>query len=211
MKWHRAKQPLSILHTEGRRFEPVIAKTTNGGTTWTGQSAGSTTDLFGADFTDTSTGWVVGSSGTIRKTTDGGTNWTAQTSGTTWAVRSTFFLSGQILKMDFLDESNGWIVGSAGTVRYTSNGDASWASQASGTTKTYLGVHSIDATTGYAVGSGQTIVKYKATVPGPTSPDCSILRDARSRSRATRRAVHSRPAPIFANSVPRSRTRTCID
>lgn len=124
--------------------------------------------------------------------------------------------TGTLEAVDFTDTSNGWIVGSAGTVRHTSNGGASWASQASGTTKTYLGVHFIDATTGYAVGSGQTIVKYKATVPGPTSPDCSIFRDAKPRSRATRRAVHSRPAPIFANSVPRICTseqdaRTCVD
>jgi hypothetical protein len=63
-------------------------------------------------FTDSNTGWVVGSYGTIIKTTNGGTNWFSQNSGTTNVLYSVYFI----------DSNTGWAVGSNGTVLRTSNG-----------------------------------------------------------------------------------------
>ena len=61
----------------------TILRTTNGGTTWTSQTSGTTNYLYGVSFTDANTGTAVGDYGTILRTTNGGTTWTSQTSGTT--------------------------------------------------------------------------------------------------------------------------------
>ena len=61
----------------------TILRTTNGGTTWTSQTSGTTNSLWGVSFTDANNGTAVGAYGTILRTTNGGTNWTSQTSGTT--------------------------------------------------------------------------------------------------------------------------------
>ena len=38
----------------------TILRTTNGGTTWTSQTSGTTNDLYGVSFTDANTGTAVG-------------------------------------------------------------------------------------------------------------------------------------------------------
>ena len=52
----------------------TILRTTNGGTTWTSQSSGTTNYLYGVSFTDANTGTAVGWNGTIIRTTNGGAN-----------------------------------------------------------------------------------------------------------------------------------------
>jgi hypothetical protein len=59
----------------------TIQKTTDGGTTWIGQTSGTTSTLFEIMFIDANNGIAVGSSGKIIATTNGGTNWSTQTSG----------------------------------------------------------------------------------------------------------------------------------
>ena len=49
----------------------AILRTTDGGSTWTIQSSGTTNDLYGVSFTDAKTGTVVGSGGTILRTATG--------------------------------------------------------------------------------------------------------------------------------------------
>ncbi len=66
--------------------------------------------LYSVDFVDKSTGWAVGSVGTILHSDNGGSTWTAQTSGTTNAL----------LAVDFFDGARGYAVGDLGTVvRFT--------------------------------------------------------------------------------------------
>ena len=50
----------------------TIRHTTNGGTTWTAQTSGTTQTLNGVAFVDASNGWAVGAGGTIRHTANGG-------------------------------------------------------------------------------------------------------------------------------------------
>jgi len=50
----------------------IFLRTTDGGTTWTEQSSGTTTWLFGVSFTDSKNGTAVGWRGTILRTTNGG-------------------------------------------------------------------------------------------------------------------------------------------
>ena len=82
----------------------TILRTTNGGTTWTSQTSGTTNELWGVSFTDANTGTAVGSEGTILRTTNGGTTWTSQTSGTT----------NQLFGVSFADANTGTAVGDGG-------------------------------------------------------------------------------------------------
>lgn len=69
----------------------TILYTTNGGTTWTSQSSGTTSDLMDVCFIDANNGWAVGWEGTILKTTDAGTTWNSQTSGISTYLQSVAF------------------------------------------------------------------------------------------------------------------------
>ena len=53
-----------------------VAKTTDGGETWTRLADAGFSDLYGIDFADSLTGWAVGESDMIYGTTDGGATWT---------------------------------------------------------------------------------------------------------------------------------------
>lgn len=110
----------------------TIRKTTNGGTSWSGQT---TTLPFGAFqglyFVDNNTGWIVGDqvydSTIILKTVNGGTNWTLQNTG-----------GGKILfSCFFLNSLTGWAVGMSSTtysayVMYTSDGGTNWTVRMNG-------------------------------------------------------------------------------
>ena len=71
-----------------------VRKTTDGGSTWTESAipsfAGS---IYGLDFVNPSTGYIVGAAGVIKKTSDNGATWTSQTSNTTQELRSVCFVT----------------------------------------------------------------------------------------------------------------------
>ena len=120
----------------------TILHTTDGGSTWTPQTSGTSNHLEGVHFTDANTAWAVGYAGTIVHTTDGGTSCTPQTSGiSTW-----------LYDVHFTDANTGWTVGAYGTIVHTTDGGTSWTPQTSGTAVLLRGVHFTDATTGWAVG-----------------------------------------------------------
>ena len=100
-------------------------------------------------FTDATTGWAIGYSGTILKTTDGGTTWIAQTSGTSLRLHDAYFTDG----------ATGWSVGDAGLILKTTDGGSIWSVQTSGTTRNLIGVHFTDSATGWVVGDYGTILK----------------------------------------------------
>ncbi len=58
----------------------TILRTSDGGTTWSPQSSGTTFTLSGISFTDTKNGWAAGNEGTILHTSDGGETWEKQDS-----------------------------------------------------------------------------------------------------------------------------------
>jgi hypothetical protein len=77
----------SVLFTDANTGTAVgehgtVVRTTNGGATWTSQSSGTSTNLFGVSFTDANIGTAVGYYGEIQRTTNGGTTWNRQVSGT---------------------------------------------------------------------------------------------------------------------------------
>src|SRR5690606_29802324 len=99
--------------------------TSDGGQTWTPQSAGTTVNFRDAIFLDEQHGWLVGLESTIASTSDGGVTWTLYDNPETGA-RNLF------RGVDFIDASTGWVVGDNGTVLHTTDGGATWTRQESG-------------------------------------------------------------------------------
>ena len=136
----------------------TIRHTTNGGTTWSAQTSGTTSRLLltACSATPTTAG-SAGGGGAIRRTSNGGTTWSAQTSGTTGdALRRRLPRREQRLggRRD------------TGPIRRTSNGGTTWSAQTSGTTQTLYGTAFLDATYGWTVGGGGVILR---TVNGGTA------------------------------------------
>ncbi|MBC8179615.1 hypothetical protein H8E88_00685, partial [candidate division KSB1 bacterium] len=97
----------------------VIVHTSDGGSSWSSQTSGTSNYLLSVHFSDSRTGWAVGGYGTIVHTSDGGSSWSSQTSGT----------SNWLWSVHFSDSQTGWAVGSNGTIVHTSDGGSSWSSQ----------------------------------------------------------------------------------
>ncbi|MGB9721149.1 MAG: YCF48-related protein [bacterium] len=108
-----------------------IRRTTNGGTTWTTQSAPVSSSLKSIFFLNANEGWIAGgdydtltgtgTNGLILHTTNGGTNWSAQMSDVPY----------QFYGVYFLDAQNGWVCGlkdtaSPGVFFRTTNGGNDW-------------------------------------------------------------------------------------
>jgi hypothetical protein len=71
-----------------------LRKTTDGGATWTENIISSFTGgLYGLDFIDANTGYIVGEGGVIQKTINGGSIWNAEISPTTNELRSVCFVN----------------------------------------------------------------------------------------------------------------------
>ncbi|MCL5291274.1 MAG: YCF48-related protein [Actinobacteria bacterium] len=78
-----------------------VAKTTDGGATWTAQTSGVTSRLRSVQAIDLNTAFAVGDAGIILKTINGGTTWTLLTSGTT----------ADLYALSFVSATTGWVVG----------------------------------------------------------------------------------------------------
>jgi photosystem II stability/assembly factor-like uncharacterized protein len=97
------------------------------------------------------TGWVVGTLGTIRKTTNTGISWSTQThTAGNNDLRSVHFPN---------DANTGWVCGNSGTILKTTNGGAQWTLFSSGTVQTLRSVFFTNINTGWVVGNGGTILK----------------------------------------------------
>lgn len=116
-------------------------------------------------FSSSTTGWVVGynddiNKGEIRKTTDGGGIWSNAINPTSSALYGVWFIS----------DTEGWVVGSAGTILHTEDGGDSWSTQSSGTGETLYDVHMLDSTDGWAVGARGTILHWDGSQWTSKSP-----------------------------------------
>jgi photosystem II stability/assembly factor-like uncharacterized protein len=70
--------------------------------------------------------------------------WVKQAPLPTW-----YHLNG----VDMISPTEGWAVGDVGTILHTSDGGATWANQASGTTEPLNAVRFLDASHGWAIGN----------------------------------------------------------
>jgi photosystem II stability/assembly factor-like uncharacterized protein len=99
-------------------IDSLILSTSDGGQTWTRQTAPVREELIDLDFAGDERGWVVGSRGTILHTRDGGRSWATQGSGT----------NATLYGIEFRGRRNGWAVGERGTILRTENGGERWTS-----------------------------------------------------------------------------------
>ncbi|MEO8210340.1 MAG: YCF48-related protein [bacterium] len=130
----------------------IILRTTNGGSDWDSISPNTTVLLRGIEFTNSSTGFVVGGNATqsvILKTTNSGLDWSPVNIPTSDALRSVSFPP---TGTGFV----GYTVGFNGIVFKTIDGGNNWSIQPTniGTIQLFA-VHFTDALTGTAVGGSQ--------------------------------------------------------
>jgi photosystem II stability/assembly factor-like uncharacterized protein len=102
------------------------------------------------DFISAVTGWAVGEphwdqalqayTGTIVKTTDGGLTWKPQKA----EIRET------LRNVDFVDDSNGWAVGTNGTILHTTDGGNTWVRQSIDSQDEFRGVSFVNTKDGWA-------------------------------------------------------------
>ncbi|MBI5403134.1 MAG: T9SS type A sorting domain-containing protein [Ignavibacteriae bacterium] len=118
---------------------------------WIAQNPGTTNYIYSVFFTNANTGWITGSSATIRKTTNGGMNWFSQT---------TTLPFGAFQGLYFLDNFSGWIVGDqvydSTIILRTVNGGTNWTLQNTGGGKILYSCFFINPQTGWAVGMSNT-------------------------------------------------------
>jgi photosystem II stability/assembly factor-like uncharacterized protein len=133
----------------------VVLKTTNGGADWAQIIIPESGSLYSVYFTDTFTGYCVGSklmgtlTAVIRKTTDGGNSWTIQDFSEVDALYSVCFTGAD----------TGFAVGSEGKVIKTIDGGAVWVPLVSGTYRRLNAVHFPRTDTSYISGEVGTILK----------------------------------------------------
>jgi photosystem II stability/assembly factor-like uncharacterized protein len=127
-----------------------IAKTTDGGETWSDVSTIFQDDLYGVEFpVGPDTGWVCGGYGRVCRTTDGAATWEMQNAPQEffWSI---CFPAGTHL---------GFCSGE-GVLMTTTDGGVTWIYDASLTTQDLWAMQfPLNAGTGYVVGSGGTILK----------------------------------------------------
>jgi photosystem II stability/assembly factor-like uncharacterized protein len=151
-----------------------VLYTHDGGMRWNVvQAQGEYSHLYGIDFADKLTGWVVGEGdqlgfpGVILKSTDGGLNWSEQWLGT--ALDPVFGVAA-------LDDQTVVAVGGPGVLR-TSDGGASWADIPTPPTAGLLkAVYFLDSQLGWAAGTDGTVLK--TTNGGLTWSGDNILLDS---------------------------------
>lgn len=136
--------------------ESHVVATINGGRTWAPRLIDSLNTFSGISFSDTSNGWMVGSSGEIRKTTDGGSSWNRVSVGLQFDLHAIAAASGSRLIA----------VGDGGAITRTDNGGDNWFPIASPTQRNLQSVDFFTSNAGVAVGDGGEIIR---TVDGGLS------------------------------------------
>jgi photosystem II stability/assembly factor-like uncharacterized protein len=123
-------------------------KTVDGGATWQilGGLEGST-----VDFASVNVGWLIDNDN-MRKTTNVGVDWTSQVTLEQADEPSR--------SMHFLDTSVGWLVGTNGQIRKTTDGGQTWLPQASGTTRHLRSVSFMDSNHGLACGYNVSVETF---------------------------------------------------
>jgi photosystem II stability/assembly factor-like uncharacterized protein len=133
--------------------DDIVLKSVDSGATWTSSSPTGAV-LNGVYFLNASTGWAVGTQGTILKTTDGGSTWTNSNP-----------VPASLHAVQFFGPDTGWAVGAAGTILRTTNGGARWTEQHP-VIDDLNGVDFINSSDGWAVGDTGTVL---STIDGGVS------------------------------------------
>jgi photosystem II stability/assembly factor-like uncharacterized protein len=143
--------------------------------------------LYDIMFVNDSTGWTVGSSGTILKTNDEGETWNIRyglfsdnssiyfidentgwivgdgsvakttNSGISWDLQLTVPY-GWLASIKFIDEDKGWVVGRQGMVFHTTDGGATWELKNIGTKHNLISICFVDEQNGWISGDNGSIL-----------------------------------------------------
>lgn len=137
-----------------------VARTGDGGLTWTTQPLGGAV-FYGVAFADTLNGWVAGAGGVVYGTHDGGANWyLVQPAITAQPLRGVARVSNALA----------WAVGSQGTILSTAATVDSFAWQrppaSLGANYQLNAIHMVSATTGWIAGSDLGVGAILATTDG---------------------------------------------
>ncbi len=133
-----------IRWAEARRFLP-------------GEFQGASVELYSVRFSSKKKGWVVGSiskndrviDSILVFTNDAGVLWTRQ------RAPSRF----ELIHLDFVDDTHGWVVGADGAILNTFDGGASWNRQNSGTKATLYHIDFRNEKRGWAVGEQGAVLR----------------------------------------------------
>ena len=150
----------------------VIARTTDGGRTWTYDYISTREALQSIQFVNATTGYAVGVNGRVVKTTNRGITWDS--------TASRPITNAGLNNLWFFDANNGIVVGnttgSVAVIYKTTNGGATWTSLASAfpvQTKNIQAISFADAMNGYVSGSAGLVAK--TTDGGLTWTNISLI------------------------------------
>ncbi len=140
-----------------------VAKTVDGGDSWTTQISGTTTYFRDIYFADGQNGWAVGNGTNVLNTKDGGTTWTSIATG----AANLSALYG----VHFVDTQVGWATGRGYTnmqaqgnilttvMLHTTDGGSTWSVQSDGVYNETWNVKSLDGQTVWASGMHGTVLR----------------------------------------------------
>ncbi|MDO9576911.1 MAG: YCF48-related protein [Candidatus Cloacimonadales bacterium] len=117
-------------------------------TFWSGSNAGTTENLNGIDFYDSSHGIAVGDNGTILRTNSGGAFWESMNSGTTQNFNGVCYLSSDCAV----------VVGNGATILRSNDAGTTWLPFACGVTSNLLSVDLNESGNGVIGGTDQSIL-----------------------------------------------------
>ncbi|MFL6257378.1 MAG: YCF48-related protein [Pyrinomonadaceae bacterium] len=126
----------------------VILTTNNGGDDWINQESGTKANLLRVRSFDT-TLWLLANDATVLHMPTGGRGIQLQKLDFYGTVRDIYFKN-----------SDGWIVGTKGTIFHTDNGGKTWRMQTSPTANNLTSVFILDQKHGWAGGDDQTILGF---------------------------------------------------
>lgn len=131
-------------------------RTTNGGIGWDRFITGTAVDLYGLNFSNTSTGYLVGYNGEMEKSTNGGLNWNILSHNAT---------DRRLWQIFFLNNNLGYTVGIDGTVLATVNGGINWIKLNFPVSINLRCLYFINGSTGFVAGNSNGNI-YKTTNGG---------------------------------------------
>lgn len=123
-----------------------IYKTTNSGSNWVSESAGSN-HFYAIFFTDANTGFAAGN-GVLYRSSDGGLNWMLQSPPAS-LYRGIFFFNA----------NTGLFCGSSGIISKTTNSGTNWIAVPSGVNVFLYNIKFSDNNTGFITGENGTVLK----------------------------------------------------
>jgi len=140
-----------------------LLETTDGGATWNKVATSTRDTLRDVCFIDDHIGWLVAERDVYKlKTNDEAQSYLLRTDdgGLTWRAvyLNGFDSNARLVRVMFVDNTNGWVFGETGVIFVTHDGGNNWTRQIPPTKHLLLGGMFLDNSHGWLVGAGATII-----------------------------------------------------